>query len=82
MEAICSSEMSVAFQCTTWRYITEDRTLHNHSCENLKSYNFYSWSRRVKEIFCFVGIDYGHYHSLLPIEEKGKLDVFDGLFLN
>jgi hypothetical protein len=38
MEAICSSETSVDFQRTTRRYITEDSTLHNHRCENLKSY--------------------------------------------
>jgi hypothetical protein len=25
----------------TWSYIPEDRTLHNHRCENLKSYKFY-----------------------------------------
>jgi hypothetical protein len=23
---------------TTWCYVTEDRTIHNHHCENLKSY--------------------------------------------
>jgi hypothetical protein len=28
MEAICSSETSVDFKRTTWRYIPEDRTLH------------------------------------------------------
>jgi hypothetical protein len=28
----------VDFQWTTWRYIREDSTLHNHRCENLKSY--------------------------------------------
>jgi hypothetical protein len=38
MEAICSSEMSVDFQRTTRRYIREGRTLHNHRCENHKSY--------------------------------------------
>jgi hypothetical protein len=37
MEAACSSETPVDFQRTTWRYIPEDRTLHNHRCENLKS---------------------------------------------
>jgi hypothetical protein len=37
-EATCSSETSVNFQRTTRRYILEDRTLHNHRCENLKSY--------------------------------------------
>jgi hypothetical protein len=31
-------KMSVEFQRTTRRYIPEDRTLHNHRCENLKSY--------------------------------------------
>jgi hypothetical protein len=38
MEAICSSETSVATQQTTRRHIPEDDTLHNHLCENLKSY--------------------------------------------
>jgi hypothetical protein len=30
----------VATEQTTRRHITEDDTLHNHRCENLKSYNF------------------------------------------
>jgi hypothetical protein len=38
MEAICSSETSVDSQRTTWHYIPEDGTLHNHCCENLESY--------------------------------------------
>jgi hypothetical protein len=38
MVAICSSETSVDFQRSTRRYIPEDSTLHNHRCENLKSY--------------------------------------------
>jgi hypothetical protein len=38
IEAICSSKTSVNFQRTTWRYITEDGTLHNHRCENLRWY--------------------------------------------
>jgi hypothetical protein len=38
MEAICSSETSVDTQWTTWHYIPEVGTLHNHCCENLKSY--------------------------------------------
>jgi hypothetical protein len=37
-EVICSSGTSAYFQRTTWRYIPEDRTLHSHHCENLKSY--------------------------------------------
>jgi hypothetical protein len=39
MEAVCSSETSVKTQRTTQRHIPEDDSLHNHDCENLKSYN-------------------------------------------
>jgi hypothetical protein len=39
LEAICSSETSVETQRTTWRYIPEDGTLHNHRCENLRDYD-------------------------------------------
>jgi hypothetical protein len=38
IEAIGSFETSGATQWTTWRHIPEDDTLHNHHCENLKSY--------------------------------------------
>jgi hypothetical protein len=38
MEVVCSSETSFDIQRTTWRYIPEDCTLHNHRSENLKSY--------------------------------------------
>jgi hypothetical protein len=38
VEAICLSETSAGFQWTTKRYIPADGTLHNHHCENLKSY--------------------------------------------
>jgi hypothetical protein len=38
MEAIFYSETSVDTQLTTRRYIPEDSTLHNHRCENPKSY--------------------------------------------
>jgi hypothetical protein len=38
MKAKCFSYMPVDFQQTTWCYIPEDSTLHNHHCENLKSY--------------------------------------------
>jgi hypothetical protein len=41
MEAICSCETSVDTQRTTRRYIPEDGTLHNHRCENFKSYMFH-----------------------------------------
>jgi hypothetical protein len=38
METICSPETSVDFQRTTRLYVPEDSTLHNHSCENLRSW--------------------------------------------
>jgi hypothetical protein len=38
MEAISSSETSADFQRTTRPYISEDRILHKHCYENLKSY--------------------------------------------
>jgi hypothetical protein len=40
--ATYSSETSVDFQRTTRRYFLEERTLHNHRCENLKPYRFNS----------------------------------------
>jgi hypothetical protein len=40
MEATFSSETSADFQRTVRRYIPEDRTLHNHRCENLRPYNY------------------------------------------
>jgi hypothetical protein len=50
MEAICSSETSVATQQTTRRHISEDDTLHNHRCENLKSYEI----RDVKMLYLLL----------------------------
>jgi hypothetical protein len=38
--------MPVEFQRTTLRYIPEDRTLHNHLCENLKFYIIQSEQQR------------------------------------
>jgi hypothetical protein len=43
VEAICSSKTSVDTKRTTGRYIPKDGTLHNHRCENLKSYILYSY---------------------------------------
>jgi hypothetical protein len=37
MGAIFSSETSVEFRRTGRRYALEDRTLHNHRCENLST---------------------------------------------
>jgi hypothetical protein len=38
MEAVHTSDMSVYFNKTTWRYIQESCHLHTCSCENLKSH--------------------------------------------
>jgi hypothetical protein len=38
-ESRLQAERSVDFQRTIRRYIPEDSSLHNHRCENLKSYN-------------------------------------------
>jgi hypothetical protein len=48
MEAICSSETSFDFQRTTRRYIQEDGTLHNHRCENLKSYYLLTNMQKIR----------------------------------
>jgi hypothetical protein len=47
IEVICSSETSVDFQRTTWRYIPEDRTLHNHRSEDLNSDNVCLYSAHL-----------------------------------
>jgi hypothetical protein len=36
-EATCYSETSVNFYRTKQRYIRDDRNLHNHRCDNLRS---------------------------------------------
>jgi hypothetical protein len=55
MEAIFSSETSVDFQRTTRRYIPEDVTLHNHRCENRKSYKTQDLATEmVLHKHCFV----------------------------
>jgi hypothetical protein len=53
MEAISSSDTSGATQQTTRRHIPEDDTLHNHRCENLKSYERgIGYSDQIDEKFC------------------------------
>jgi hypothetical protein len=36
MEVTCSAEKSIYFQRAAMRYISEDRPLHNHRCDNSK----------------------------------------------
>jgi hypothetical protein len=39
IEATYSSETSVEFHRTTWRYIPQDRTVHNDRCGTIKTLN-------------------------------------------
>jgi hypothetical protein len=48
MEAVRTSETSVNFNVSTWRYIPEDSKLHTCRYENLKS--------QVSSELCFLGI--------------------------
>jgi hypothetical protein len=52
MAETCFIETSVDFQRTKRRYIPEDRTLHNHRCDNLSSsmYNIWSSQGSIKVI--------------------------------
>jgi hypothetical protein len=66
METICSSETWVDFQRITGRYIPEDRTLHNHLCENLKSYkksNSFSFVRLYFSVVYFTTLSAWRLHS-------------------
>jgi hypothetical protein len=52
MEATCSSEILFDFQRITRCSIPEDRTLHNHCCEDLKSYIVHN--EKVKLSLCLT----------------------------
>jgi hypothetical protein len=55
MEATRSSEMSVDFQRTTWRFIPIDRTIRNHLCEMMRSYRrFYL----LPNLHCLLQVSY------------------------
>jgi hypothetical protein len=47
---ICSSETSFDFRRITWRYIPEDGTLHNHRCDNIKSYKSFNLRHNLNEL--------------------------------
>jgi hypothetical protein len=50
MEAVLTSEMSVYFDVTTWRYVPEDSEVHTHHRENLKSH---ICNKEVTILLCF-----------------------------
>jgi hypothetical protein len=62
---------------TTWRCIPDDRTLHNHSCENFKSYtNLHSISVSLSlSIYLWPYshlLDVGHFFSFLILYTVGR----------
>jgi hypothetical protein len=74
MEAICSSETSVDSQRTTRRYISEDGTLHNHRCDNLRSYDFkyvskqqtdWSMETKISKVSWYLYLTVGRKHFLI-----------------
>jgi hypothetical protein len=79
MDAICSSETSVDTKRTTRRYIPEVDNLHNHRCENLKSYR----RKKCLNTFNFWVLICGILNSFLKfnffLEPEGEEQMF-GLF--
>jgi hypothetical protein len=77
----------VDFQRTTRRYISEDtRTLHNHRCDNLKSYNLFSVSKSTRN---HTVMPSAIHHSQNPFESTytctcttGALPVYSPLLRN
>jgi hypothetical protein len=55
MKATYSSETLVEFQRTIRRYNTEDRTPHDHRCENLESYINFTRISQTKSAFNYFG---------------------------
>jgi hypothetical protein len=51
MKAICYFETSIDLQRSTLLYISVDRTLHNHICENLESHITFFGHKNLKTFF-------------------------------
>jgi hypothetical protein len=73
----CFSETSVGFQRTTWHYISEDRNLHNHCCENLKfyktTYTDYSYAHTTHHPY--------NSHTYFMVKTR-VLKIFNFIFVN
>jgi hypothetical protein len=68
MKATYSTEMSVDVQRTTVCYIPEDGAVHNHCCENLKSYGLNEVHCKIESI-CSCNVHYMCSHLYgAPIE--------------
>jgi hypothetical protein len=74
MEAVCSSETSADFQRTTLNHIPVDKILHNHRCENLKSYT----NKEINNFVCYhagednEGTDKGRSWPMLSCQSESK----------
>jgi hypothetical protein len=55
IEAICSFETSLDFHRTTRHCIPEDRTLHSHRCDNLRSNDVIEKSDRMVQL-CYIRV--------------------------
>jgi hypothetical protein len=75
IEAICSSETSVATQQTTRRHIPEDDTLHNHRCEDPKFPGDYEELRLLLLIACFMLVSFLAYFTILKMEATCSSDT-------
>jgi hypothetical protein len=71
-DSICSSETTAGIQQTAWRYTSENRSLYNLYCQNLKSYirkwAFHSvcWFRRQWILSCCL-------YTAGPIRSRTRL---------
>jgi hypothetical protein len=72
MEAIYSSETSVDFQSTIWRYVPEDITLQNHCCENLTSYNPFTCHSLSTSLKIIRHLYFCKYHRLNEIKRNSQ----------
>jgi hypothetical protein len=72
----------------TWRYIPEDSTLHNHRCENLKSYIYYNfvWHMCVLKAHTFVQTEHWYNGSKIngchPLTGLILLDRFVWIYFS
>jgi hypothetical protein len=66
MEAVRTSETSIYFNQTTWRYIPESCRLYARRRENLKSHNETSWPNKPNKtlltLFCTWHLNWHKFH--------------------
>jgi hypothetical protein len=55
---MCTSEMLVYLQHTTWHYITEDKVIHNHRCESLRSFTVCVLAWSLMAVVCSESWDF------------------------